>query len=137
MLWDRKKWKFFNFPHWLFVHFFTICQKVEEKVVYWKKMGAPTISESKLQAKLMQWLPALYVLKQFSQCTHLMDGMAWYCTMNYVHSNEVTVNLQADLSVNLKHQGVEYSYIFMLLFLFIAITCRRCGLFPKSANPLM
>ena len=27
-------------------------------------------------------------------------------------------------------------HIFMLLFLFISIACRRCGSFPKSANPL-
>ena len=37
-----KNWKFFTFPHWFLVLFFTVCQEEVEKVVYRKKIGGVT-----------------------------------------------------------------------------------------------
>ena len=55
-------------------------RKIKEKVVYQKKkkeMGSPTISESKLQAKLTLRLLALYVLTIESVVSTGTQCMTW------------------------------------------------------------
>ena len=89
----QKNWNFFTFPHWFFVHFFTICQDVVEKVVYRKKIGGHWPFKSKLQAKLTQRLPAQYVLRKFSKRARSMHDVACHCDMNYVRSKDAQKQL--------------------------------------------
>ena len=52
---STEKFKFFELPTLIFCFFFyTICRKMEKKVVYGKKIwGSPTFLESKLQARAL------------------------------------------------------------------------------------
>ena len=90
-----KKWKLFTFPRWFLVHFFTICQEMVEKAVYRKKLGVTDhLRESeKLQAKLTQRLPSIYVLRNFAKRARSMHDVAWHCAMNYVRSKDAQKQL--------------------------------------------
>ena len=84
--------KFVNFLHWLF--------ESQNKAAYQKKnSGSTTIWVSKLQVKLTQRLPALYLFEKFSQRARSMYDVAWHCDINYVRNKDARKQL-AETSLN-------------------------------------
>ena len=72
-----EKLEIFYLPTLIFCSFFhNLSESERESGLPKKNEVSPTIEESKLQAKLTQWLPALYVLRQFSQHARSMHDMA-------------------------------------------------------------
>ena len=60
----KKNKNFLNLPHWLFCSYFSqSVQNRKTELPIKKSWGSPTISESKLRAKLTQRLPALYLFE--------------------------------------------------------------------------
>ena len=101
---STEKVKFFKLPTYYFFSFLhNLSESERESDLRKKNGGSPTISESKLQAKLTQWLPALYALKKFSQRAHSMNDM------NYLRSKDAQKQLaRTSLGARLRLQRIGW-----------------------------